>query len=416
MINGHRSKNYARTMSQWLRLLFACNKNLLKIMLLRLKFFPIIENFFPSFMRVIYLYRSSRQQQVDLASAGHAPDTPLYGLNHLHEFGIEGKFFDSDRQLDLIFRFLQRCSQRIIDSTGMGWNIGQALKSVKRQSEFDCYFATTDSTGLPLALLKKFGILQKPLVVASQGLCTSVDRFGWNRWFGLHKWYMDAVDHFVVYGWAERNDLCERFGVPSSKVTWIPFGVDRQFLSGIHRSRIPNSGVILAVGRDRCRDFELLLKVASKVPFKFRVISSKKRLAGLKIPENVEVRHDLQMDELCEEYASCRFVVLPVKESSYSFATTTLMDALNMRKAVIVTRTRAAGDVSSGYGFEDGIQCRLVPVGDEGAFENVIRELWNDQKQCDQLASIGEAYVQKFTTRNMAEKLAVIFRSLVTAP
>jgi glycosyltransferase involved in cell wall biosynthesis len=365
-------------------------------------------------MRVLYLYRSSRKQQVGLAIAGSAPDTPLYGLNHLHEFGIDGKFFDSDRELGFLSRLLQHCSQRIIDKTGMGWNIGQALRSLKRQKDVDCFFATTDSTGLPLAFLKKCGVVKRPLVVASQGLSNSVDRFGWNRWFGLHKWSMSAVDRFVVYGWAERNDLCDRFGVPVEKVHWVPFGVDRQYFSRFSATPEPVSGIILAVGRDNSRDFELFLKVAASVPFRFRIITSRERLVGLEIPKNVDVRYDLTMDELCREYASCRFVVLPVRESSYSFATTTLMDALNMRKAVIVTKTRAAGDRNNGYGFEDGVHCRFVPVGCAGSLEHAVRELWNDQSLCERLGATGEAYAQQFTTRNLAAKLAGIFRELGT--
>jgi len=121
------------------------------------------------------------------------------------------------------------------------------------------------------------------------------------------------------------------------------------------------------------------------------------------------------MEELCHEYAVCRFVVLPITESSYSLATTTFMDALNLRKPVIVTKTRAAGDKDGGYGFENGNHCRFVPVGDENALECAIRELWNDEKMCDRLATAGGEYVQRFTSKDLAKRVAGIFRSVVDA-
>jgi glycosyltransferase involved in cell wall biosynthesis len=331
------------------------------------------------------------------------------------DFGVAAEFFDEDRRLGFWTGLSQAFARIVIRRTGIGWNIGQALRTLPRLRHYDCIFATTDSTGLPLAFLKRCGILKIPLVVASQGLCNSLDKLGWNRWFGLHKWSMEAVDHFVVYGWSEQHDLCSRFGVPPDKVSWVPFGVDLHYFSKVMREGQQNNGTILSVGRDRCRDFELLLKVAARLPFKFRLISSRGRLANLDIPGNVDVRYDLTIKELCHEYAVCRFVILPVTESSYSLATTTLMEALNLRKPVIVTRTRAAGDKDGGYGFKNGIHCRFVPVADEKALECAIRELWNDEKMCDRLATAGGEYVQRFTSKDLAKRVAGIFRSVVDA-
>jgi len=364
-------------------------------------------------MKVLFLYRSNRQQQMDSALMGEGVDTPLYGLNHMHLFDIEGIFNDDDRRLGIWERLQIKCSMKSERYTGLSWNIGQALKSLKHQKYTDCFFATTDSTGLPLALLKKCRFLRKPLVIATQGLCNSTDIFGWNWWFKLHKWAMGSVDHFVMYGWGEQQDLCDKFGIPQENVSWVPFGVDRKYYSEFSTTHRKENEYILSVGRDKSRDFKLLLQIASRFPsLKFRIITAENRLNGLTIPENVDVKYNLSTNELCKEYAGCKFVILPVKESSYSFATTTLLDTMNFKKAAIVSKTRATGEKGYGYGFEDRVHCCFVPPGDIGALEKITNELWKNKSLRKQIGNAGYDYSKQFTTVKLAEYLSGIFKKV----
>ncbi len=59
-----------------------------------------------------------------------------------------------------------------------------------------------------------------------------------------------------------------------------------------------------------------------------------------------------------------RVVALPVRDNSYSGATTVLLQAMAMAKPVVVSRTAAIAD---GYDLEDGVNCRLVEPGADGA-------------------------------------------------
>ena len=72
-----------------------------------------------------------------------------------------------------------------------------------------------------------------------------------------------------------------------------------------------------------------------------------------------------------ERLAAPALVALPVRENSYSGATTVLLQAMAMGKPVIVSRTAA---IATGYELEDGVNCRLVEPGDEQAFERAILE------------------------------------------
>ena len=63
-------------------------------------------------------------------------------------------------------------------------------------------------------------------------------------------------------------------------------------------------------------------------------------------PANVTVETDLPFGEMRRRLASARVVALPVRENSYSGATTVLLQAMASGKPVVVTRTRA---IASGY-------------------------------------------------------------------
>ena len=80
-------------------------------------------------------------------------------------------------------------------------------------------------------------------------------------------------------------------------------------------------------------------------------------------PDNVAVETDLPFDEMRRRLERARVVALPVRDNSYSGATTVLLQAMALAKPVVVTRTAA---IATGYGLEDGDNVRLVGPGDGG--------------------------------------------------
>ena len=67
-----------------------------------------------------------------------------------------------------------------------------------------------------------------------------------------------------------------------------------------------------------------------------------------------------------------RVVALPVRDNSYSGATTVLLQAMALAKPVVVTRTSA---IATGYELEDGENVRLVAPGDGASFGRVLAEV-----------------------------------------
>ena len=91
-------------------------------------------------------------------------------------------------------------------------------------------------------------------------------------------------------------------------------------------------------------------------------------LGGL--PPNVALETDLPFDEMRRALERARVVALPVRENSYSGATTVLLQAMSLAKPVVVTRTAA---IATGYGLVDGENVRLAAPCDPAGLAPLCR-------------------------------------------
>ena len=177
-------------------------------------------------------------------------------------------------------------------------------------------------------------------------------------------------------------------------VEFVPFGVDVRAFSP---SDAPPEVDVVSVGADPQRDFELLLGVARVMPgTRFLVVTTaeRARTLGGRLP-NVAVEADLPFEEMRRCLERARVVALPVRENSYSGATTVLLQAMALAKPVVVTQTAAIAD---GYGLEDGQNVRLVAPGDAASFGGAIRELLRDDGQAAALGARARATVESELT------------------
>ena len=85
-----------------------------------------------------------------------------------------------------------------------------------------------------------------------------------------------------------------------------------------------------------------------------------------------------------ERLERARVVALPVRENTYSGATTVLLQAMALEKPVVVSRTSA---IATGYGLVDGENCRLVEPGDASSFAEVLRGILGDDVEARSLAA-----------------------------
>ena len=253
--------------------------------------------------------------------------------------------------------------------------------------------ATTDNTGLPAARLKARGRLRAPLVYVSVGLPERIESAAAisPARAARYRKRLACVDRFVAYGYAEAEWL-RRWLADPDKVRFVPFGVDPAQWR-------PEEGVaettdVLGVGSDPQRDFGLLLEYARRHPeVGVGLVVGKDCAARLgPLPPNVDVRVQIPVAEVKRAIAAARAVVLPVKENTYSGATTTLLQCMAMGKAVAVSRV---GAIRAGYGFEDGVNLRWMEPGSADSLAAAVDALLADAAARRRIGAAARRHVEE---------------------
>jgi glycosyltransferase involved in cell wall biosynthesis len=200
----------------------------------------------------------------------------------------------------------------------------------------------------------------------------------------------------IAYSAHEADDLerwLEKRGF-APHVEFVRFGVDT---SAFTPEPVPATLDVVSVGADPHRDFDLLVRVATHMPeVAFRVVASAEHALSLEPrPDNVTVETDIAFEEMRRRLVEARVVALPVRENSYSGATTVLLQAMALEKPVVVTRTRA---IATGYGLVDGENCRLVAPGDVAGFVRALGDVLKGDFHSRALGASARALVERELT------------------
>jgi glycosyltransferase involved in cell wall biosynthesis len=128
----------------------------------------------------------------------------------------------------------------------------------------------------------------------------------------------------------------------------------------------------------------------------------------------VSIETDLPLARVRDRLASALVIALPVRDNSYSGATTVLLQAMAMAKPVVVTRTQA---IARGYELEDGGNCRLVQPGDVDAFERALVETTTDADAGRSLGIRARQTVERsFSWERYTNTLWEILRAATSPP
>jgi glycosyltransferase involved in cell wall biosynthesis len=274
--------------------------------------------------------------------------------------------------------------------------------------------ATVDTVGIPDILLKRAGLVRRPVVYTSIGLPERLVQLRGNRIRRLYRAALRGSGAILAYSQHEAEWLRDWLGPGGPPVVFLPFAVDVDAFRP--DSARPPSTDVVSVGADPRRDFELLLEVASRRPeLSFRIVASAERARTLAaLPANVDLEVDLSLAEARARLADARVVALPVRENSYSGATTVLLQAMALGKPVVVSRTAA---IASGYELEDGINCRLVEPGDVDAFERAILETLTGADAALALGTRARQTVERsFSWERYADALWQVLSGVTPSP
>ncbi|MDH4102784.1 MAG: glycosyltransferase family 4 protein [Thermoleophilia bacterium] len=345
--------------------------------------------------KVFLLYRDSPLRRAALET--ECGDGARYSLYGLDEFAAAGYRVSHSLEPGVRVGAAARASGAVLDRAvravgGYSGDFATVVASRRQLNGADVVFSTVDTVGIPLALLARRGLVRTPLVYAAIGL---PERLAQLRTTRARRMFRDAyrrLHTIVAYGWGEVDALREWLGDGGPRVLFVPFGVDTTYFA-------PRAGTtadydLVSVGADSRRDHELYLALARAHPeWSFRLVLTRDAARSLgAVPGNVTVEADIPFDGVRDRLARARAVVLPVRDNSYSGATTVLLQGMATGKPVVVSRTAA---IATGYHLDDGVNCRLVSPGSLTELDAAVRELLADDSQAASLGARARETVER---------------------
>lgn len=298
--------------------------------------------------------------------------------------------------------------QRLIDILisrllPIGFSIIPSLFLIPTIRKVKLIFATTDSYGVPLALLKTVGLFSTPLVINTTGLYDGLARKKSQFTIRLCMWTLKSVDHFVCgQSFQECKKLSDLLSIPLVRFSFIPFGTDTVFFKP-KQSDI--TGEILTIGADPYRDWPLFAQIAKMLPNeRFRIVTFT-NIVTISMPQNVHWEFNLSPIQLRERIWQAKAIFIPSTFNYHFAGQSTAMRSMSCAKPVIFTKTPGVDE----YRFKHKKDCILVSPGNVSAVLEGLSYLNDSYKRKKLSESARQTIDRYYSMKNYSEGLKGIF-------
>ena len=357
-------------------------------------------------LRVAYFFRRGRAQRLESWRAGQGPDEMLYGLNHLDPARFQPWFLEGGQPGRDWRRGLWKPVERLISRrVGMGFVLHLAWGHLERLRQSDVIVATVDACGLPVAELKRRGLLDTPLIYVSQGLSDRLAAMrpglpgrGWLRRHYAH--LLAAAERVLVLGQGAVEPLERELGLAPGWVECLPFGVDENFWSP-DPAGAPAGDYLLSVGSDPARDHDTLLRGLRGLRLKLVTrlgVAPELRWPGCEVGSRFS---DLELRQL---YRHARLVVIPLQDVAQPSGQSATLQAMACGRPVVLTRTRGLWEPQR---LIHGHNCWLVEPGDAQGLRRGVETILARPELAAELGARARRTVEEGnTSRGLAMGLA----------
>jgi glycosyltransferase involved in cell wall biosynthesis len=227
----------------------------------------------------------------------------------------------------------------------LGTAITMACIGFSRRRRYDHVFSDGEHIGLPLALLLRLSRRRLRHVMIGHLLTTRSKRLV----FRFLK-PQSRIDITLLHATHQSQEAVKLLGVAPDRIRLIPYQADTRFWR-------PQSGPqrepLIATAGLEYRDYHTLAQAVRGLPAHLIIAAGshwsrhRHNLGAAMLPANVEV---VALDYLAlrDLYARAAFVVVPLRQVDNQAGITTILEAMAMGKAVIVSATAGQRDVIRG--------------------------------------------------------------------
>jgi hypothetical protein len=261
----------------------------------------------------------------------------------------------------------------------------------------DVVFSDGEPVGVPMALAMMARGIELPHLMLGHRLTARHKRL----FFRIMKSHR-GMTRILVHSHRQLEAIPPLLGVPRAKLAFIPYYADGAFW---RPQRHPEEQLVVAAGREQ-RDYETLVAACSERDVSVFIADGSVHTPGARHrgpaawPENVRAGF-ADYRALRDLYASAAVVAVPLIENDFQAGVTTLLEAMAMGKAVVVTATSGQVDV-----VEDGVTGLTVPPGDVARLRHAIRFLLEHPRERKRLGrNAKDAFESGFTLDAYTAKL-----------
>jgi glycosyltransferase involved in cell wall biosynthesis len=179
------------------------------------------------------------------------------------------------------------------------------------------------------------------------------------------------IDRFVVHSRAEISQYARWLRLPEDRFRFVHL---QRAPIPIEESEDQRRPFVLAMGSAR-RDYACLIAAVRGSGYPTVVVAAPHALAGLSIPDNVEVRSGLSVTECHRLAQRARVNVVPILNEETASGQVTLLEAMRMGRAIVATRCAGSQDY-----VENEVTGLLVEPGSPEELRRAIERLWIDSE------------------------------------
>jgi len=276
--------------------------------------------------------------------------------------------------------------------------IWQILKALPKISKYDLILSHGAQSGVLLAFLRTILKSKMPPHIIIDVGCFNGAR---NNALELAPLRIAAKSITGVITHTSKQSIYYQNCLPAlkEKHRFVPFGTDPEFFKPLD---LPEEDYILCVGYIK-RDWETLLAAFSGLQSNtsLKLVGAAGRLklpAGVAASKKIECLPYVPIGELQKIMAQAKLVVLPLPYQLYSFGQMSLLQAMAMGKAVIVSNVPGIADY-----VQDGQNAVLVRPYDYVELKERIEFLLSHPEERNQIGTNARKSIEeKFNEQQMA--------------
>jgi glycosyltransferase involved in cell wall biosynthesis len=295
---------------------------------------------------------------------------------------VESHFIDTNVEFEFA-----RCRPRRFDRVFGILNLGRLLgcfEAVRMARTTDARIMVTHGPTLAAwcAIFARLLGLHTPIVAHSFNF-TALPGWLKRKVFTLA---FSPIERFVVFSQVERQVYSKAFGIPIDRFDFVHWGVR------VPKAEMPDRPVeagdyVAAIGGN-ARDYETLIEAARILPdMRFVLVVRPENVQGLVLPSNVSVFVNSSFGKAMNILLHSSFMALPLLPGDIPCGHVTLVAAMHLGKAMVVTNSSGVRDY-----VHNGENAIAVDAGSAQALADAMRRLWEDRDLCRRLGENGRSF------------------------